>query len=407
MINSISSKLVTSLTTIRNPQGNEENWLNDHLKYYHLPSGKARLAAETAYALTTIAALIETIVSGSFLILSIPLALVNSKPLQKNIQWLESSAFTIIWSTSYLFLNLNTPNLLTKEDLSRNLALRGDIENTTSWPQAPLFSRLFMIPREIPAYLSTAYALRFKDHQPEKGIFSRLFGKIKRYAQLIREFSNMNESNKKTLTQNLNKFRLESDFEKLNSELATKKRAICAYFVSALDANGAILGDDVYYYHHYKIGRFEKHFDVSAKVVKTTDEMFKHLNDLKATYPDRPIKVVDIVAHGFSQSIDIESPSEKDEENFYHISKVGENEFNACSADAAIIIDACSTGAGNNSIAKKIAEKNPGKRIFAPGTLLFFSKPEFSAQNGIAKVAHVTHGFAIFNAYTSKEFQTT
>lgn len=97
--------------------------------------------------------------------------------------------------------------------------------------------------------------------------------------------------------------RLDLDFDKLNNQLTQTKREICAYFVSSKDHNGAILGDHVYYYHHYKIGRLEKHFDVSAKVVRTTEEMFKHLNDLKATYPDRPIKVVDIVAHSSPESI--------------------------------------------------------------------------------------------------------
>lgn len=198
--------------------------------------------------------------------------------------------------------------------------------------------------------------------------------------------------------------RLDSDFAKLNNELTKTKRAICAYFVSAQDYNGAILGDPVYYYHHFKIGRFEKHFDVSAKVVRTTEEMFKHLNDLKTAYPDRPIKIVDIVAHGSSQLIDINLPNQNNQEVSYSNDHVRKNEFNACASDADIILDACSTGVGDNSIAKLIAEQNPGKRVFAPGAPLFFSKPVFKSQNGMAKVDHVTHGFAIVNAYTSREF---
>ncbi|MBA3815966.1 MAG: hypothetical protein H0X29_05515 [Parachlamydiaceae bacterium] len=408
MIYSISSKLVTTITTIRNPQGNEGNWLKSDQKFYQLPSGKARLAAEIGYALTTVVALIETLVSGSCLILSVPLALASSKPLQKTTQWLESSAFTLIWSAAYLHFNLKAPNLLTREDLSRNFALRGDIEKSNSYPKAPFLSRFFMIPREMPAYFSTAYALRFKDFQIEKGVFSRLFGKIKRYKQLIGEVLRM-DSSQSALKHNID--RLDSDFAKINDKLVNTKRPLCAYFVSDQDYNGAILGDPVYYYHHYKIGKFEKHFDVSAKVVRTTEEMFKHLNELKLTYPDRPIKVVDIVAHGNHESIDINLPFQQEQglspnqDLSYNKEHVGKNEFNACAPDADIILDACSTGAGDNNIAKLIAEQNPGKRVYAPGTSLFFSKPVFKTHNGMTKIDHVTHGFAIVNAYTSREFQ--
>jgi hypothetical protein len=345
---------------------------------------------------------VETAVSGIFVVASLPLALVSSRPLKWTSQWLESSAFTIIWSLAYLHFNLKAPNLLTKENLSRNLALRGDIENSNNWPKAPLSNRLFMMVREMPSYLSTAYALRFKDIQPESGKLARLRGKIDRYKQLIGELLRMGGSR---YIFNHNIERLDSDFGKLDSELNKTNRAICAYFVSANDHNGAILGNHVYYYHHYKIGSFQKHFDVSAKVVRSTEDMFKHLNNLKATYPDRPIKVVDIVAHGSSQSIDINLPSLENSTSSYHNSNVTENEFQACSPNAAIILDSCSTGAGTNSIAKRIAEQNPGKKIYAPGAPLFFSKPAFSTQEGTTRVDHVTHGFAIVNAYTSREFQ--
>lgn len=403
MINSISSRLIASITTIRNPQGKEDNWLKNAQNFYKLPSGKVRFAAETAYALTTITALIETCVSGTFLILSIPIALINPKPLKKSIQWFKSSAFSIFWSVAYLHLNLKFPNLLTKEDLSRNFVFRSDIENTNNWKKAPLRSRLFMMPKEMPVYLSTAYALRFKDFQLENGRLARFSGKIKRYKQLIKEILRMGGS-KAVFKNNIN--RLDTDFEQLNNELPKTKRALCAYFVSSEDHNGAILGDPVYYYHHYKIKRLEKYFDVSAKVVRTADEMFKHLNDLKAAYPDRPIQLVDIVAHGSSQSIVIKSSSQN-KEDVYDNDHVGKDEFSACAEDADIILDACSTGAGDNSIGKLIGEKNPGKRVYAPGSALFFSKPVFKIRNGVTKVDHVTHGFAIVNAYTSKEFQVT
>ncbi|HEV8051404.1 MAG TPA: hypothetical protein VGP47_02840 [Parachlamydiaceae bacterium] len=268
---------------------------------------------------------------------------------------------------------------------------------------SPFSSRLFMILREFPSYLATAYSLRFKDIKPENGIFSHLKGNISRYAQLIKEILQM-ESNQTIFQRNVQ--RLDVDFDRLNNELDITTKPICAYFVSSEDHNGAILGDHLYYYHHYKIDNFKKHFDVSAKVVRSTKEMFDHLNHLKASYPNRPIQVVDIVAHGSPQRIFINHSSSKMDVGSYGPEHIGDNEFNACAPDAAIILDACSTGAGRNSIAKVIAEKNPGKRVLAPGVSLFFSKPILSKQGDVTKVSHVTHGFAVVNAYTSKEFQT-
>lgn len=403
MIISFSSHLISTITTARNPQGNEEQWLKSDQKLSQHPTRKTRFLAEIAYTLTAIAAVIETTTSVFFVLATLPLILISSKPFNKAVKWSESSAFSIIWSVAALHFNLQAANLLTREDFSRNLAFRGDTKNFgENGPKAPLVNRLFMIPREMPSYLSTAYALRFKDLQEENGIFSRLWWKIKRYKQLIGEvlYASGNQS---IFERNIVK--LDSDFAKLNDKLVKTKRAICAYFVSAQDYNGAILGDPVYYYHHYKIGGFEKHFDVSAKVVRTTEEMFKHLNDLKTANPDRPIKLVVIVAHGSSQLIDINLPTQQDQEVSYSNTDVRKNEFNGCAPDADIILDACSTGVGDNSIANLIAEQNPGKRVFAPGAPLFFSKPVFKIKNGIPKIAHVTHGFAIVRAYTSREFE--
>lgn len=51
------------------------------------------------------------------------------------------------------------------------------------------------------------------------------------------------------------------------------------------------------------------------------------------------------------------------------------DEFNACATDADIILDACSTGVGDISIAKVIAEQNPTR--ICTRCPPFFSKPVF------------------------------
>lgn len=267
--------------------------------------------------------------------------------------------------------------------------------------QAPLSSRLFMIIRELPSYLSTAYNLRFKNIKPESGIIPSMKGIITRCIQLIQEFLNM-KMNSTCFKRNIE--RLDTDFDLLNKELDKTKRTICAYFVSSEDSNGAILGDHLYYYHHYKIDQFRKHFDVSAKVVRTTKEMFEHLNNLKAKYPNRSIQVVDIVAHGSPDSIVINIQSKG---RTFQNEDVRENEFSACDPNATIILDACSTGYGYNSIAQVIAEKNPGKKVIAPATSLFFSKPLFKIQGSHPVIDNVVHGFAFVNAFTARKFQVS
>lgn len=400
MIHSASSLLLSAITIARNPQGREENWLNGEEQTF--PSSRVKLAANIAYSLTLVIASIETAVSGVFAAITFPIQLISARPYEKATQWLESSAFSVIWSFGAIIFR-NAPNLLTREKSVRNLIVRGAIDREPEvMTPAPLSSRLFMIVRELPSYLSTAYSLRYKDVTPEATLFAQMKGKIGRYQQLIQEVLQMG-GNQAIFERN--RQRLDIDFDQLNSELDETKRDICAYFVSSRDSNGAILGNHLYYYHHYKIDKFKNHYDVSAKVVRSTKEIFEHLNHLKAKYPDRPIRVVDIVAHGSPECIVINYHSSEETADVLQRHHIGDNEFSPCAPNAAIILDACSTGSGNNSIARVIAEKNPGKKVFAPAASLFFSKPIFKQQGNIAIVDHVTHGFAVVSAYTSRVFQ--
>lgn len=394
METSFSSKLITETTLKRNPHGEEANWIQDGKKFNTWTSRKELLKAEGGYALAALISVVETAACATLCLLALPLALVNKEPLKKSFQWLQSSSFSVIWSVAYLAVNFLFPHLLTHEDYARNHIFRGDYQNDESWPSAPLASRLFMMVREMPEFLATAHALMFPDLQEEEGRFARVVGKTRRYYEIL------TIKRRRGYAFRANAGRLSAHFKRINEEMATKDRPICAYFVSGKDTNGMILSDIVVAYHHYKINKFQKHFDVSAKVVQNTAEMFAHLRWLKETYPDRPIKVVDIVAHGNSDQILI--PCE--ERDTYRLTDVKEDEFSPCAPDADIIIDACSTGTGRESIAREIAYKNRGKRVFAPATPLYFSRPRFKRGQECVTVDHVTHGFAIVNANTSRQF---
>ncbi|MDB6080967.1 MAG: hypothetical protein JWO53_239 [Chlamydiia bacterium] len=257
---------------------------------------------------------------------------------------------------------------------------------------APLSDRLFMILRELPEYFSTAYKLRFRN--ADSKLNTTIFVIFKRCVLLIYELI----SYRPTLENfQRNSVRLDLDFAALNETIKDNDKPICAYFVSSEDSNGAILGDPVYYYHHYKINNFQKQYAVAAKVVRSMLELFDSLKTLKERYPNREIKVVDIVSHGAPEILGIGRfgyPSEA----------VVSHGFKECAKDATIILDACSSGKGANSIAQKIAENNPGKTVLAPGAPLFFSKPIIKVQEQKATIEHLVHGFAIIDAYTAKKF---
>ncbi len=271
--------------------------------------------------------------------------------------------------------------------------------------KAPLSNSLFMMERELPSYLSTAYSLRYGDEafSPEDNFVKKIYTTIQRYFSLIKELYYY-QPRKSDFIKNIQK--LDNDFIKMRGNIANNTKPICAYFVSSYDSNSAILGDQLYIYHHYKIRNFEKHYAVAPKVVRSQAEMYHFTAILKALNPGREIEVVDMVAHGGKSTIGIfQNPtSDTEEGTFINPSNLEENGFKYCAPNATIIIDGCETGRGHHNIADDMARKNPGKTVFAPGPSLFFSKPVISTTSCSPKIEHVVHGFAILNAYSFKRF---
>jgi hypothetical protein len=266
---------------------------------------------------------------------------------------------------------------------------------------APLSSRLFMIPRELPSYLSTAYSMRYKDVPAEGNLLYRIGAVVWRCLTLLKELLVHSPS---YYVFHETRQKLEQDFALMNQQLAAGSKPLCAYFVSSRDNNGAILGNQLYYYHHYKIKQLQNHYDVAAAVVTSIDDLKQKLEQFKALAPQRVVKMVDIVCHGNSKSLDLGSRG-------YEVGLEGEvstvqaNDFAACAEDAVIVLDACSTAMGQGSIAETIAKENKGKTVIAPEGPLYFSKPVFEVEQDGVKLAHLVHGFAIVKAYTAKQFR--
>ena len=257
-----------------------------------------------------------------------------------------------------------------------------------------------MIPREIPGYLEVAYSLRYSDVDHEESCLGRIWQAVQRVFSLIQEIICYQPLSYDFLK---NRVRLEKDFGEIVQTVVDNEKPLCMYFVSAQDHNGAILGDSLYYYHHYKIQNLQKHFAVAPKVVASQDQMKEFMREIKQQYPQREIKFVDVVCHGRKSSLLIRSSGQA------HITpdQLREDLFEDSAPDATILLDACTSGLGDRNIADEIARKTPGRTILAPAPSMYFSKPIIQTENDTPRVVSAVHGFAIFNAYTCKSFSYT
>lgn len=266
---------------------------------------------------------------------------------------------------------------------------------------ATLVDSFLLIPRELPRYFYVAYSIRYANHENEGNYFSRFKNIAHRAFLLIKElwyYRPIQDHFDK------NRVRLTTDFDVMTKALANSQKPICVYFVSNHDHNGAILGDHLYYYHHYKIRGLENHFAVAPKLVSTQEEMKAFMKEIKVKYPERHIQVVDAVTHGSKSALYIHSPQKKTP---ITPELLKDDLFEECAPDATIILDACLTGLGDKNIADEIARKTPGRTVFAAGPSLYFSKPVITTGAEGPKVVGLVHGFAVFNAYSAKSFSYT
>lgn len=135
---SLSSHLMTSLLAWRNPQASEKNWLFEEHRYRAFPPFYKLLASEAAFPFVALAAAVETVISGVFTLLSLPLAFVDhAMTFKANRDWLKSSSFTILWSFGNAVCNFCYPNLYTRERNAYDFAFNGgenlyDLNNSCS-----------------------------------------------------------------------------------------------------------------------------------------------------------------------------------------------------------------------------------------------------------------------------------
>jgi|GEM_PF-3054670 len=262
---------------------------------------------------------------------------------------------------------------------------------------ASLSNTLLMIPRELPSYLKVAYSLRYADEPNIGNCLTRITHIVQRTFALITELIYYRPSSDDFQT---NREKLQRDFELINQRVSENQKPLCVYFVSSHDHNGAILGNQLYYYHHYKVEGLQKHFAVAPKLVSSQAEMKAFMTSVRERYAGREIKFVDVVAHGGKSSLVIHAPGQPS----ITAKRLRDDLFSDCAPDAVILLDACNAGLGDRNIADEIARKTPGRKILAPGPSMYFSKPVIRVRGNEPRVVSAVHGFAIFNAYECKSF---
>ncbi len=92
---SISAHLIETLVSWRNNE----------------PKGiPKKITSEIGFALISVVATIETIISAIFTGLSTPLSLITEQPFKRSTKWAQSASFTVIWALTNLITHISNPN---------------------------------------------------------------------------------------------------------------------------------------------------------------------------------------------------------------------------------------------------------------------------------------------------------
>lgn len=123
---SISSSLLSSITSFRNPNGPEQKWIqmcHDHKEY---PNPLKVIVAEAGYLAMIPFAIIETALNAIAKIFSMCLP-IGQENHNKMTERLKSSAFSILWAAGDSAINLFCNDMIETEKVARACAASGNI----------------------------------------------------------------------------------------------------------------------------------------------------------------------------------------------------------------------------------------------------------------------------------------
>lgn len=236
----------------------------------------------------------------------------------------------------------------------------------------------FLILRSLPGLIEAAYT--FENKNANHNFLQRFYKKFCLFFSIIKNTFIKFDDFQRTI----NTDKLREEFKKIRHQHHSDSKPICVYVVEGSnDGNGAILGNNLVYYHLYKIKLLSKHYNVFPSLVSSVEQLNKKLSKHKAK-----VNLIDMVAHGNNERVG---------------SILLENcKLQNISEDGQMILDACSTASEEQSIATKIAQEN-NIEVFACEAPLFFSKPHISDSNDHPRVEKVSHGFCIYEPYWMKK----
>jgi hypothetical protein len=116
----LSSSLLSSLLSWRNPCGSENNWIHDKCESYQSsPRIRKIVLVELGCFFLMSTAAIETIAYSILRVAMFPLCFVMPKPYALIVKKLESSSFTLLWGIVNSYFNFSKKSLFTNEALVR------------------------------------------------------------------------------------------------------------------------------------------------------------------------------------------------------------------------------------------------------------------------------------------------
>lgn len=133
---SISSRMMSSVTSFRNPNGSEHQWAKMPFHTRERPNCIKVLAAEGAYILIVPFAVVETFFSAIAKLFTCCLPMAEEKHAALS-DWLKSSSFTIVWAACDAIINVWANDLLVAEQSAKNSANVCNICRATNLTLAP------------------------------------------------------------------------------------------------------------------------------------------------------------------------------------------------------------------------------------------------------------------------------
>jgi len=121
---SISSNILSSITSFRNPNGPEQEWTR--IVHKSAANPLKVVVAEVGYIVTIPFSIVETAIAiiAKFFSDYLPIGQENY---DKITAWLKSSAFSIAWSTADAAINLLCNDMIQTESVARACATSGNI----------------------------------------------------------------------------------------------------------------------------------------------------------------------------------------------------------------------------------------------------------------------------------------